>query len=214
MASNVVLFITLALLISFIYVSFAFDPRPLQDFCVADPTGNACKDPKTVTADDFFLSGLDRPGSFNAYGLAFVIANATTVPGFNALGMTFARLEFARNGYFPPHAHPRASEVFYVAEGAVEVGFVTTYPEYKYYSKVVNKGDVFIIPVGLVHTVRNVAARGESVALAALNSQNPGFVFIPDNVFAAKPAINSTYLAGAFKVDESVVRVLQTKPWL
>ncbi|XP_057782800.1 germin-like protein subfamily 1 member 11 [Salvia miltiorrhiza] len=200
-------------LFNFICVSFAFDTRPLLDFCVAVPTGNACKDPETVTADDFFLSGLDRPGSFNAYGLAFVIATATTVPGFNTLGLTCARVEFARNGYFPPHTHPRASETFYIEEGMIEVGFVTTYPEYKYYSKVLNKGDVYIVPVGLVHTVRNVA-KTKSVMLASFNSQNPGFVFIPDNVFAAKPAINTTYLARAFKLDEYTVRALQTKPWL
>ncbi|XP_057782735.1 germin-like protein subfamily 1 member 11 [Salvia miltiorrhiza] len=212
MASNAILFITLALF-NFICITFAFDPRPLQDFCVANPTGNAtCKDPKTVTADDFFLSGLDRPRSFNPYGVARAIANPTTVPGFNTQGLTFTRVEFVLNGYVPPHIHPRASEVIYVAEGMVEVGFVTTYPDYKYYSKVLNEGDVFIFPVGLVHTVRNVA-RGKTVTLAALNSQNPGFIFIPDNVFAAKPAINSNYLAGAFKLLEFTVKVLQTKPW-
>ncbi|XP_057782747.1 germin-like protein subfamily 1 member 11 [Salvia miltiorrhiza] len=212
MASNAIFLITLALF-NFICISLAFDPRPLQDFCVADPTGNAtCKDPKTVTADDFFLSGLDRPKGFNSYGVALVIADPTTVPGFNTLGLTYARVEYAQNGYFPPHIHPRASEVIYVAEGTVEVGFVTTYPDYKYYSKVLNQGDVFIIPVGLVHTQRNVA-KGKSVTLVALNSQNPGNIFIPDNVFAAKPAINSHYLAGAFKLLELTVRILQGKPW-
>ncbi|XP_057782645.1 germin-like protein subfamily 1 member 11 [Salvia miltiorrhiza] len=212
MASNAILLITLALL-NFICISFAFDPRPLQDFCVADPPGNAtCKDPKAVTANDFFLSGLDRPGPFNAYGVAFVLASANTVPGFNTLGLTLGRAEFAPNGYLPPHIHPTSSEVIYVAEGILEVGFVTTYPQYKYYSKVLNKGDVFIIPVGLLHIQRNVA-RTKTVILAAFNTQNRRIIYIPDSAFAAKPAINSLYLAAAFKLNENTVKDLQTKQW-
>ncbi|KAL1557597.1 germin-like protein subfamily 1 member 11 [Salvia divinorum] len=57
MASNAILFIALAFLNS-IRISMAFDPSPLQDFCVAPALGLAvtstCKDPKLVTADDFF----------------------------------------------------------------------------------------------------------------------------------------------------------------
>ncbi|XP_057769674.1 putative germin-like protein 2-1 [Salvia miltiorrhiza] len=213
MASNVILLITLALS-NFICISFAFDPRPLQDFCVADPPGNTtCKDPKAVTANDFSLSCLNRPTDpFNAYGITAVLDAAATVPGFNTLGLAFARLEYAPSGYVPPHIHPRSTEVIYVLEGAIEVGFVTTYPEYKYYSKVLNKGDLFIIPVGLLHSQRNVA-RTNSVTAAASNTQTPAFIFMPDSVFAAKPDINSHYLAGAFKLDEKTVKDLQTKSW-
>ncbi|GLT55212.1 hypothetical protein SLA2020_283550 [Shorea laevis] len=52
-------------------LSSAYDPSPLQDFCVAinDSTssyavfvnGKFCKDPKLATADDFFFSGLNTP---------------------------------------------------------------------------------------------------------------------------------------------------------
>ncbi|XP_057782657.1 germin-like protein subfamily 1 member 11 [Salvia miltiorrhiza] len=212
MASNAILLITLTLF-NFICISFAFDPRPLQDFCVSSPPGNAtCKDPNEVTANDFGLSGLDRPGPFNAYGITAVRASSATVPGFNTLGLTFARVEYALNGYLPPHTHPSSSEVIYVVEGMLEVGFITTYPEYKYYSKVLNKGDVFIIPVGLLHTQRNVA-RTKTVITAASNTQNRRVIYIPDSIFAAKPAINSYYLAGAFKLDEKTVKDLQTKSW-
>ncbi|BAS92685.1 Os05g0197200 [Oryza sativa Japonica Group] len=50
-----------------VVVVVAFDPNPLQDFCVADPTskvrvnGLPCKDPAAVTADDFFFSGVGEP---------------------------------------------------------------------------------------------------------------------------------------------------------
>ncbi|KAL1559596.1 germin-like protein subfamily 1 member 11 isoform X2 [Salvia divinorum] len=212
MASVAILCMTLALMNS-ICISLAFDTRPLLDFCVTDPIGiGKCKVKKAVTANDFFMSGLDRPGPFNSYGVAPVIASAATTPGFNTMGQTYHQAELAPNGYLPPHLHPRASEVITVLEGTMEVGFVTSYPDYKYYSKVLNKGDAIIIPLGLLHTVRNVAI-GKSVITVSFNSQNPGFIFIPDSLFAAKPAINSTYLAAAFKLDEKTVKDLQTKLW-
>ncbi|XP_042067280.1 germin-like protein subfamily 1 member 11 [Salvia splendens] len=128
------------------------------------------------------------------------------------MGQTFIRVEFAPNGYLPPHRHRRASEIIYILEGTMEVGFVTSYPAYKYYSKVLNKGDAIMIPFGLVHTVRNVASE-KCVITVSFKSQNPGFIYMPDSVFTAKPAINSTYLAGAFKLDEKTVKDLQTKMW-
>ncbi|XP_041995825.1 germin-like protein subfamily 1 member 11 [Salvia splendens] len=110
------------------------------------------------------------------------------------MGQTFIRAEFAPDGYLPPHRHPRASEIIYVLEGTMEVGFVNSYPDYKYYSKVLNKGDAIMIPFGLGHTVRNVGT-GKCARIQDLLTS-------PDSVFAAKPAINSTYLAGAFELYE------------
>ncbi|KAH9313347.1 hypothetical protein KI387_028382, partial [Taxus chinensis] len=47
------------------------DPGPLQDFCVADQeskvlvNGYACKDPTTVTVEDFSFAGLRNAGDTN-----------------------------------------------------------------------------------------------------------------------------------------------------
>ncbi|XP_042068304.1 germin-like protein subfamily 1 member 11 [Salvia splendens] len=215
MAASAILFITIALLNS-IRLSLAFDPRPLQDICVAPTLGLAttstCKDPRLVTANDFYMTGLNRPRPYNPYGVAFTVASVATTPGFNTQGQTLIYAEFEPNGIAPPHIHPRASEIIYVIEGSVEVGFVTSFPDYKYYSKVIKRGDVFLLPVGLVHTVRNVA-RGKSITTVSLNSQNPGFIFLPDSLYAAKPPINTSYLARASKLDENTVKDLQTKMW-
>ncbi|KAG6427026.1 hypothetical protein SASPL_111265 [Salvia splendens] len=212
MASKAILVITLAL-INFIYTSSAFDTRPLLDFCVARSNGKACKDPKAVTANDFFLSGPQKAGNTsNPNGVSINYASAATVPGFNTLGMALARAEFAENGYFPPHTHPRASEVIYVVEGAVEAGFMSSTPQNKYYSKILKRGDVFIIPMGLVHHVRNVA-KGMSVLTATFNSQNPGFINLPNNILAAKPAVDTAFLAQVFKLDQKTVKDLQNKSW-
>ncbi|KAL1557704.1 putative germin-like protein 2-1 [Salvia divinorum] len=211
MASISVVFSILVLL-NFVCIAFAFDASPLQDFCVADSTGKAlCKDPNTVTPNDFFLSGFHLPGNTsNPYGAAVVTASATTVPGLNGLGLTFMRVDLAPNGFFPPHFHARATELVVVLEGSLEIGFITSYPSYKHYNKIVGKGDVFAVPVGLVHNVRNLA-KGNSVAVVAFNSQNPGVTNLPNALFAAQPDIDSVYLSKAFQLDVNTIKELQKK---
>ncbi|KAH6827532.1 hypothetical protein C2S53_007877 [Perilla frutescens var. hirtella] len=179
-------------------ISFAFDTTPLQDFCVGTSQFGACKDPKTVTPNDFSLSGLHLPGNTsNPYGASVTVVSSTTVPGLNGLGLTFMRADLAAGGFFPPHFHSRATELVVVLEGSMEVGFITSYPQYKYFSKVLNKGDVFVVPVGLVHNVHNLN-KGNSVAMVAFNSQNPGITNLPNAIFAAKPAVDSAQI-GACK---------------
>ncbi|KAL0452968.1 UNVERIFIED_CONTAM: putative germin-like protein 2-1 [Sesamum latifolium] len=110
-----------------------------------------------------------------------------------------------------PAAHPpRATELVAVLEGSLEVGFVTTNPGYKHFSKVLEQGDVFVVPLGLVHYQRNVGT-GNTVAIAALNGQNPGIIALPSAVFGAEPAIDSDYLARAYLLDKKTVEELQAK---
>lgn len=137
------------------------------------------------------------------------MASASTVPGLNGLGLTFMRVDFAANGYVPPHFHPWATELVAVLEGSMEVGFITSSPEYKLFSKTLQKGDFFVFPVGLVHYARN-AAEGNCTAMVTFNSQNPGFTNLP-SIFAADPAIDAGYLATAFKLDKKTVEQLQRK---
>lgn len=169
-----------------------------------------CKDPAKVTPDDFFLSGLHLPGNTsNPYGAAVATASATTMPGLNGLGLTFMRVDLAPSGFFPPHFHTRATEFVVVLEGSMEVGFITSYPGYKYFSKILKKGDAFVIPVGLVHNVRNRARGKNTVALVAFNSQNPGVTNLPNAIFAAEPAVDSVYLSKAFRLRLKTVKRLQ-----
>ncbi|KAK4413039.1 putative germin-like protein 2-3 [Sesamum alatum] len=216
MAKPVVIVLSIIALNVF-YTAFAFGPIPLQDFCVADPTsstrvnGLPCKDPATVQADDFFFSGLHLPGNTtNPFGAALTPVTVTQVPGLNTLGLSIARLDFAASGFIPPHTHPRATEILVVLEGSLEVGFITTNPGYKNFNKVLEKGDVFVVPLGLVHYQRSVGT-GNTVAIAALNGQNPGIIAVPSAVFGAEPAINSDYLAKAFLLDKKIVEELQAK---
>ncbi|KAL5837590.1 hypothetical protein ACOSQ3_014759 [Xanthoceras sorbifolium] len=199
----------------------ASDPSPLQDFCVAiNDTKNAvfvngkfCKDPKLATPNDFFFSGLNIPRSTeNLVGSTVTPVNVAQIAGLNTLGVSLVRIDYAPYGQNPPHTHPRASQILVVQEGTLYVGFVTSNPENKLFTKVLNKGDVFVFPVGLIHFQFNIG-KTNAVAFAALSSQNPGVITIANAVFGSDPAINPDLLARAFQLDQKVVKSLQAKFW-
>ena len=114
--------------------------------------GFPCK--ADISADDFFFSGLRNPGNTsNAAGSLVTAANVEKFPGVNTLGVSIARIDYAPGGQNPPHTHPRATEIIFVLEGTLEVGFITT--ANKLFSKTLVKGDVFVFPRGLVHFQQN-----------------------------------------------------------
>ncbi|XP_044478121.1 putative germin-like protein 2-1 [Mangifera indica] len=208
--------ILLLLLISFSFsVAFGGDPSPLQDFCVADldspvlENGFVCKDPKVVKAEDFYISGLNlRGNTSNPFGS---YANRITVkelPGLNTLGISVARADFAPLGINPPHYHPRASEILTVLEGTLLAGFVTSNPENRLITKVLNKGDAFVFPAGLVHFQKNIGP-GYAYSISGLSSQNPGVVTIANAVFGSNPDISGHILAKAFQIDRKVINQIQ-----
>ncbi|XP_050107609.1 germin-like protein subfamily 1 member 11 [Malus sylvestris] len=199
----------------------ASDPSPLQDFCVAlndtklgvFVNGKFCKDPKLASANDFFFSGLQIPRSTqNPLGSTVTPANVDQIAGLNTLGISLARIDFAPNGLYPPHTHPRGTEILFLQEGTLYVGFVTSNPDNRLFTKVLNKGDVFVFPVGLIHFQLNVG-HTSAVAIAGLSSQNPGVITIANAVFGANPPINPDVLAKAFQVDDKLVSYLQKQFW-
>ncbi|XP_073007746.1 putative germin-like protein 2-1 [Typha latifolia] len=210
----------LALLVLACSQAFASDPSQLQDFCVADKmspvfvNGFACKDPKNVMAEDFFFSGLDKPGNTtNKVGSNVTAVNVNQLGGLNTLGISIARVDFAPFGLNPPHIHPRATEILTVLEGSLYVGFVTSNQanqENKLFSKVLNKGDVFVFPQGLIHFQYNYGTCN-AVAIAALSSQNPGVITVANAVFGSTPPISDDILAKAFQVDKKIVDMIQAQ---
>ncbi|XP_021818178.1 putative germin-like protein 2-1 isoform X1 [Prunus avium] len=210
-------FLLLALLAITSSIALASDPSSLQDFCVADAknsvlvNGLVCKDPKLAEANDFFFSGLQLAGNTsNAVGSSVTPVNVAQIAGLNTLGISIARIDYAPWGINPPHTHPRASEILTVLEGSLKVGFVTSNPENRLITKVLEKGDVFVFPVGLVHFQQNVGY-GNAVAIAALSSQNPGVITIANAVFGSKPDISADILAKAFQVEKNTIYNFQSK---
>ncbi|GKV51121.1 hypothetical protein SLEP1_g57795 [Rubroshorea leprosula] len=199
----------------------ASDPSPLQDFCVAlnDPkyglfvNGKFCKDPKLVTADDFFLAGINIPGNTsNAVGSIVTPFFVDKFPALNTLGVSLARIDFAPyGGLNPPHTHPRASEVLFLQEGTLLVGFVTSNQDgNRLFTKVLNQGDLFVFPIGLIHFQLNIG-NTPAVAISSLSSQFPEVITIANSLFGSKPLINPDVLAEAFMLDKTVVQNLESK---
>jgi quercetin dioxygenase-like cupin family protein len=173
--------------------------------------GKFCKDPKLATANDFFFSGLDTPrDTSNPLGSNVTLLNVDKILGLNTLGISLARIDFAPYSLNPPHIHPRGTEILVVLEGTLLVGFVTSNPDNRFFSKVLNAGDVFVFPIGLIHFQFNVG-KTNAIAFAGLSSQNPGLITIANAVFGSTPPISADVLAKAFQLDRNVVNYLQKK---
>ncbi|KAK2969729.1 hypothetical protein RJ640_015873 [Escallonia rubra] len=212
-----ILFLCFVALVICSHVAFAFDSAPLQDFCVADfkssarINGLACKKPESVKAKDFFFRGLHLAGNTtNIFGVKGTPVAVDQIPGLNTLGISMVRVDYAPRGINPPHTHPRNTEILTVVEGSLLVGFVTSNPENRLISKVLDKGDVFVFPVGLVHFQRNVGL-GNAVAIGAWNTQYPGVITTASNVFRSNTPIADEVLAKAFQVDQSIVDLIKSK---
>ncbi|CAI0545631.1 unnamed protein product [Linum tenue] len=168
----------------------ATDGKPLQDYCVADKSGAvpmngfACKPPESVKADDFTFRGLNKPGDTNnTAGFKATLVTVNQIPGLNTQG---------------------------VSMGTLEVGFVTTLPETKLITKVLQAGEAFVFPQALTHYQRNVGKEA-AVGIAALDSQNPGTQPVVAAVLGSCPKIPVEVVAKALQADDSVATQLQSK---
>ncbi|KAG6500877.1 hypothetical protein ZIOFF_040735 [Zingiber officinale] len=164
--------------------AMASDPSQLQDFCVADKNSAGGSSVTPVAVDQ--------------------------IPGLNTLGISLARLDFAPYGLIPLHTHPRATELFTVLEGSILVGFIMSNPGNKQFTKVLNKGDVFVFPQELIHYQYNIGATS-AFAISGLSSQNPGVILVPNAVFGSTPPISDEVLAKAFQVSKQTVDMIQAK---
>ena len=174
--------------------------------------GKLCKDPKVVKAQDFFRH-VEAGNTSNPLGAQVSQVFVDQLPGLNTLGISMARIDFAPKGLNAPHTHPRGTEILIVVEGSLYVGFVSSNQDgNRLFTKVLNKGDVFVFPIGLIHFQLNVGY-GNAVAIAALNSQNPGTITIANALFESTPSISSQVLTKAFQVDKSIIDYLQKQFW-
>ncbi|KAK9116967.1 hypothetical protein Sjap_015914 [Stephania japonica] len=191
------------------------DPDPLQDFCVADLNGAIsvngfpCKPMPEVKPSEFFYDGLTKEGNTsNPFGATVTAANVLAFPALNTLGISMNRVDFAPGGLNPPHSHPRASEAGLVIMGELLVGFVTTDNVFR--SKVLKPGEMFVIPRGVVHFQLNVG-KGKAMTVTSFNSQMPGAVILPLNLFASQPSLPYDVLTKAFQVDQKVINEIKFK---
>ncbi|XP_025980001.1 germin-like protein subfamily 1 member 7 [Glycine max] len=164
--------------------------------------GKFNKDPKLVKAEDFFRH----------IGSNVTQVSVDQLPGLNTLGIALAHIDFTPKGLNAPHTHPRGTAILIVLEGTLYVGFVTSNQENRLFNKVLNMGDVFVFPIGLIHFQLNVGY-GNVAAIAGLSSQNVGGITISNALFKANPPISSEVLTKAFEVDKSIIDYLEKKSW-
>ncbi|KAL0339557.1 UNVERIFIED_CONTAM: Germin-like protein subfamily 1 member 16 [Sesamum radiatum] len=113
MAKHIILLSLVAL--SFGFLAFAFEPSPLQDFCVADSTSSArvngqpCKSPALVQASDFSFSGLHLPGNTsNPQWLKGHPSVCSPAARAQHSGISMVRYRLCTVGnHDPPHTRPR-----------------------------------------------------------------------------------------------------------
>lgn len=170
--------------------------------------GFTCK--ANFTAKDFSFSGLARPGVTNNSSTGSVVtpANVQQIPGLNTLGISMARIDYSPGGLNPPHSHPRATEIIFVLEGELEVGFITTTNQL--ISTTIKKGDNFVFPRGLVHFQKNNGKLPATV-IVGFNSQFPGTVSVATTLFAATPPVPDDVLSLTFKISTKEVETIKSE---
>ncbi|CAK9135077.1 unnamed protein product [Ilex paraguariensis] len=204
--------VMLMIMTSFCSYKVSADPDMLQDVCVADLAsgisinGFVCK--KNASAVDFFFAGLAKPGVINnKFGSIVTPANVMQIPGLNTLGVSMARIDYAPGGLNPPHTHPRATEMIFVLEGELDVGFITTADVL--ISKHIMQGDNFVFPRGLVHFQKN-NGKVPAAVIAGFNSQLPGTQVIATTLFGATPPVPDNVLTIAFQIDTKEVEDIKS----
>ncbi|KVI11123.1 germin-like protein 5-1 [Cynara cardunculus var. scolymus] len=193
------------------FVSADFDL--LQDVCVADlasgvkVNGFTCK--SNISTEDFFFAGLANPAvTNNTFGSTITPASVQQIPGLNTLGVSMARVDYAPGGLNPPHTHPRATEMVFMLEGELDVGFITT--DNKLYAKTIKKGEVFTFPRGLLHYQMN-NGKVPAAAIAAFNSQLPGTQRVPNALFASSPSVEDAVLTKTFQIGTKMVEKIKSR---
>ncbi|KAI5076276.1 hypothetical protein GOP47_0008341 [Adiantum capillus-veneris] len=200
----------------------AADEDPLQDFCVAlspdelqqlqltlNINGLPCKPAAAVKSSDFASQQLRNPANFTGnLGSAVNLATAATFGALNTQGLSIARIDYKPHGINPPHVHPRATEVLFLAQGTLLVGFVSTAPANQFFYQTIYAGDLFVFPRGLVHFQFNPDKSKPALGIAALNSQNPGASQLAVALFASNPPLPEDVLETTLGIDDDEVQRL------
>ncbi|XP_057455073.1 auxin-binding protein ABP19a-like [Lotus japonicus] len=167
--------INILLLILAAFLSSSNTHALVSDFCVADlsrsvsPAGYACKKPP-LTVNDFVFSNFKAGNTSNFLNAALNPAFVDQFPGINGLGLSAARLDLDAGGVVPIHSHPGASELVIILQGRITVGFIST--DNTVYQKTLMKGDIIVIPQGLLHFQLNAGGNRASAVLT-FSSTNP-----------------------------------------
>ncbi|PHT31463.1 putative germin-like protein 9-2 [Capsicum baccatum] len=195
---------SLFLLISIFTISIsrttiASDPDILSDFIAPEKQNSVDANFFTYTAmRGIFQKSVDKCTTTKATKAEF--------PVLNGQGVSLAVLQFPPGSVNPPHYHSRATGLFLLLEGVLEVGFVDT--KDVLYTQRLKAGDIFLFPKGLQHYQYNFDPKKKAVGVAALGSASPGTVSLPSSIFNS--GISELVLAKSFKTDVKTIKKIKT----
>ncbi|KAM7524854.1 hypothetical protein LguiA_014756 [Lonicera macranthoides] len=183
--------LTIAILALTSSLAYASDPSPLQDFCVAFKDSNS-KAGVSVDGKSYKNPKFAKADDFFFSGLRN--AGNTSNPVGSAV------------------TQANVVQILGLKHTWNLFSFVTSNPDNRLFTKVLNKGDVFGFPEGLIHFQLNVG-KTNAIAIAGLSSQNPRVITIANAVFGSNPPISVDVLTKAFQVDKNVINYLQAQFW-
>ncbi|KAH0745524.1 hypothetical protein KY285_007181 [Solanum tuberosum] len=132
-------------------------------------------------------------------------ATKAEFPVLDGQGVSLAVLQFPPGSVNPPHYHSRATGLFLLLEGVLEVGFVDT--KGVLYTQRLKTGDIFLFPKGLQHYQYNFDHKRKAVGVAALGGASPGTVTLPSSIFNS--GISELVLAKSFKTDVKTIKQIK-----
>ncbi|XP_022719690.1 germin-like protein subfamily 1 member 17 [Durio zibethinus] len=134
----------------------------------------------------------------------------TKIQDLTPLAYLWQDLNFAPyGGLNPPHI-TLETEILVVVEGTLYVGFVTSNPDNRLFTKILNPGDVFVFPIGLI-TSSSIIGQTKAVALLVSEPKCWGYHYWLMQSLAQNPPINPDVLTKAFQLDKNVVTYLQSR---
>ncbi|KAL3828583.1 hypothetical protein ACJIZ3_017385 [Penstemon smallii] len=177
----------------------ASDPDILSDFIVP---------PNSTVPDGNFFTFTGMRGILGSTIPNFKVTKASKAefPSLDGQSVSLAILQYPSGGSVNPlHIHPRASELLFVLEGSLEVGFVDTTG--KLFTQTLQLGDMFVFPKGLVHYQYNADLKQPATAVSAFGSASAGTVSLPTTLFATN--VDDVVLARSFKTDVGTIQKLK-----
>lgn len=178
----------------------AGDPDLLSDFLIPPE--------KTASVDGSFFTFNVTRSILDAPAPAMFKLTKVTAAEFPALSgqsVSYAILQYPTQTPNGLHIHPRASELLFLVQGKLKVGFVDT--TNKLFSQTLKAGDIYVFPKGLIHYQYNPSSKIPALAISAFGSSNPGTVSIPNALFTT--GINDEILAKALKADLTTIQTLK-----
>lgn len=141
---------------------------------------------KGLDAEDFKSKVLSNESSVGSLGYGVTFANKKTFPALHPQGLAMARMDFAPKGLNPPHTHANVTELMFLAEGSLLVGFIEP-KNNTLFQQTLYAGELFVFPRSVVHFQLNVDKEHSAIAISAFNDEYPSLSQVTGTTLSFEP---------------------------